>query len=142
MLIHAEALRDRAVFTHLVNHAVGIFVVLFGLNSELWWRGRELRSDLGRWYASRARRLLVPMWAALPVWWALALSFRPEGIRLSARLAVAHAGGYLAHVGTGCSSPRSSSSCSSSRCCSRSGAASGEDPCSRPVSRARSVPWR
>ncbi len=101
MLIHAEALRDRAVFTHLMNHAVGIFVVLFGLNSELWWRGRELRSDLGRWYASRARRLLVPMWAALPVWWALVLSFRPEGIRLSARLAVAHAGGYLAHVGTG-----------------------------------------
>ena len=51
MLIHAEALRGHAVFTHLVNHAVGIFVVLFGLNSVLWWRGRELRSDLGRWRA-------------------------------------------------------------------------------------------
>ena len=101
MLIHAEALRGHAVFTHLVNHAVGIFVVLFGLNSELWWRGRELRSDLGRWYASRARRLLVPMWAALAVWWALVLSFRPEGVHLSARLAVAQAGGYATHVRTG-----------------------------------------
>src|SRR6266403_1488687 len=65
MLIHAEALHGHAVFTHLVNHAVGIFVVLFGLNSELWWRDRELRSDLGRWYASRARRLLVPLLLAL-----------------------------------------------------------------------------
>src|SRR6266852_5763344 len=76
MLIHAEALRDRAVFTHLVNHAVGIFVVLFGLNSELWWRGRELRSDL-------------------------VLSLRPEGLHLSARLAAVQAGGYLTHVRTG-----------------------------------------
>jgi peptidoglycan/LPS O-acetylase OafA/YrhL len=101
LLIHSDALHQNALFRNLVNHAVPVFVVLFGLNSSLWWRRRSLRRDLAAWYRGRARRILVPMWAMLPVWWALALYFRPFGVRLSWRLPVVQAAGYLLYVGTG-----------------------------------------
>ena len=99
LLIHAHPLGDSPLFIHVVNHAVPIFVVLFGTNSFLWWRrpGRTL----GEWYRGRAVRVLVPMWAALPVWWALALWFRPPDVTPTPRLAALHAAGYLAQVGTG-----------------------------------------
>ncbi|HEV7732168.1 MAG TPA: acyltransferase [Candidatus Binatia bacterium] len=99
MLIHAEALRDRLVMVHVFNHAVPIFVVLFGLNSELWWR-RRTWADLGTWYVSRARRLYVPIWAMLVVWWAMALWFQRPLIPLSWKLLVWHAVGDLEFVGT------------------------------------------
>src|SRR5262249_218137 len=101
LLIHSRALGSSFVFRFFVNHAVPIFIVLFGVNSELWWRRRALPADLWPWYRSRARRLLVPMWAALPVWWAAVIVFRPAGIALGPTLAVKHLFGYLAEVGTG-----------------------------------------
>ncbi len=100
MLIHAEALRDRLVMVHVFNHAVPVFVVLFGLNSELWWR-RRTWADLGTWYLTRARRLYVPIWAMLVVWWAMALWFQRPLIPLSWKLLVWHAVGDLEFVGTG-----------------------------------------
>jgi peptidoglycan/LPS O-acetylase OafA/YrhL len=41
------------------------------------------------------------MWAALPVWWAAAIVFRPPMISLSPTLVVQHLLGYMAQIGTG-----------------------------------------
>jgi peptidoglycan/LPS O-acetylase OafA/YrhL len=101
LLIHSRALGPSFVFRYCVNHAVPIFIVLFGVNSELWWRRRLLPADLGTWYRNRARRLLVPMWASVVVWWALATVFRPPMVGLSPSLAVDHLVGYMAQIGTG-----------------------------------------
>jgi peptidoglycan/LPS O-acetylase OafA/YrhL len=98
LLIHSQALGDTRLFRHVVNQAVPIFIVLFGLNSELWWRRHGV---LGDWYTGRARRILVPMWAALPVWWALALYWRPLTVTLTRTLPLWQVTGYLAEVGTG-----------------------------------------
>jgi peptidoglycan/LPS O-acetylase OafA/YrhL len=99
LLIHAHPLGDSRPFFHVVNHAVPIFIVLFGTNSFLWWQrpGRTL----GEWYRGRAARVLIPMWAALPVWWAAALWFRPPDVTPTPALAALHAVGYLTQVGTG-----------------------------------------
>jgi peptidoglycan/LPS O-acetylase OafA/YrhL len=101
LLIHSQALGSSPLFSYLVNRAVPLFVVLFGVNSELWWRRRTFPDALGEWLRNRARRVLLPMWAMLPVWWALVLWFQPAGVHLSKKLAAAHAVGYLYLVGTG-----------------------------------------
>lgn len=100
LLIHSEALGQRRIFLYLVNHAVPIFIVLFGLNSELWWRRRTFAVDLGEWYRTRLRRLLLPVWAAVPVWWAIAFAFRPPGLRLRAALLIRQLVGYMPQIGT------------------------------------------
>ncbi len=108
LFIHSQALGDGlrgsflrdAPFLYVINQAVPIFVVFFGLNSELWWRQRP-GWPLAEWYASRIRRILVPMWAALPVWWALALALRPAEVVLTRTLPLWHAAGWLSQVGTG-----------------------------------------
>ena len=97
---HPPAANYDRLFLYVVNQAVPVFVVLFGLNSELWWRRHE-GAPAAEWYASRARRILVPMWAALPVWWALALVLRPEHVSLTRTLPLQHAMGWLSRVGTG-----------------------------------------
>jgi len=99
LLIHSRALGDSRLFLHVVNHAVPVFIVLFGTNSFLWWSRPGRRAT--EWYASRARRILVPMWAALPVWWLLAFVFRPPDVTLTPSLAALHLVGYLIAVGTG-----------------------------------------
>jgi peptidoglycan/LPS O-acetylase OafA/YrhL len=100
MLIHANLFGGTVVMSALINHAVPIFVVLSGLNSELWWERRTV-GDLGTWLWSRARRLYPPLWAMLAVWWAMALcSARPLG-PLSWTLAARHAIGDLQWVDTG-----------------------------------------
>jgi len=102
LFIHSQALGGGPLFLYVVNQAVPIFVVLFGLNSELWWRARSgTDRTITAFYASRARRILVPMWAALPVWWALALLFRPPDVVLTPTLPLWHAAGWLSQVGTG-----------------------------------------
>jgi peptidoglycan/LPS O-acetylase OafA/YrhL len=99
LLIHSRALGESRLFLHVVNQAVPVFIVLFGTNAFLWWSrpGRSARE----WYASRVRRILVPMWAALPVWWLLAIVFRPPDVKLTPPLAAFHLAGYLDAVGTG-----------------------------------------
>lgn len=101
LLIHSEALRGNLLFQSVVNHAVPVFVVLFGLNSSTWWRRRVFPAALGEWYRTRARRVLVPAYGALVVWWALALFYRPFGVELSWGLAIRHLLGFWSHVGTG-----------------------------------------
>src|SRR2546427_55656 len=101
LLIHSGALYGRPVAVYLFNHAVPIFIVLFGINSELWWRRRPAAS-LGTWYRDRARRLLVPMYVALPLWWVLALTLRrPLLVPLAWYLPFLHLAGDLFRIGTG-----------------------------------------
>jgi peptidoglycan/LPS O-acetylase OafA/YrhL len=101
LLIHSDALHGNLLFRQIVNQAVPVFLVLFGLNSSSWWRQRDLRRDLGAWYGRALRRIMVPAWAAVAVWWCLALYFHPFGVPLRWWLPIAHALGYLLHVGTG-----------------------------------------
>lgn len=101
LLIHSDALHQNLLYRHVVNQAVPVFVVFFGLNSTLWWRRRRPGRDAGAWYRRGVRRIMVPVWAALVLWWAMALWFRPFGVPLSWGLPVLHAAGYLLHVGTG-----------------------------------------
>lgn len=101
LLIHSEAMGKSPWFYHLVNHAVPIFVVLFGLNAEQWWRRRDLGRHLGEWYRSRGRRLLLPVWGMLPIWWVLALRYgKPPPVPSLSHVAM-QAIGYLEDVGTG-----------------------------------------
>lgn len=99
LLIHSRALGDSRFFLNVVNQAVPVFLVLFGTNSFLWWNRPGRRAT--EWYVNRARRILVPMWAALPVWWLSALVFRPPDVKLGPSLALLHVVGYLDAVGTG-----------------------------------------
>jgi peptidoglycan/LPS O-acetylase OafA/YrhL len=101
LLIHSKALGDSVGFLDVVNRAVPLFVIVFGLNSTLWWRRRSLRGDLATWYQTRIKRILVPFWASLPVWWALALWYRPFGVEFHWWLPLVQIGGYALHVGTG-----------------------------------------
>jgi peptidoglycan/LPS O-acetylase OafA/YrhL len=101
LLIHAKPLGSGVVAMDLVNRAVPLFVILFGLNSRLWWRDRLASRHLHEWYASRARRILVPYWASLPVWWALALWYWPVFFDITWWLPVAHVFGYTLDIGTG-----------------------------------------
>jgi peptidoglycan/LPS O-acetylase OafA/YrhL len=101
LLIHSEALRGNLFFRQVVNQAVPVFVVLFGLNSSLWWRDRDLGRDWSRWYRRAVGRIMLPVWAALPVWWACALYYHPFGVWLTWWLPIVQVLGYLLYVGTG-----------------------------------------
>lgn len=101
LLIHSKALGDGPLFRYVVNHAVPLFVIVFGLNARLWWRDRPLPGALATWYSTRVERILLPFWAALLVWWLLVLWFRPFGIELHWWLPLAHLGGYTISIGTG-----------------------------------------
>ncbi len=102
-LIHASALKGTLVQQYLVDRAVPIFVVLFGMTSEYWWQRHAPPSfwpAARLWYRSRVTRLLVPVWATVVVWWVLQASL--SSMPLTApRFAVALALGYLPWVGIG-----------------------------------------
>ncbi|HEY6561679.1 MAG TPA: acyltransferase [Polyangiaceae bacterium] len=74
--IHSGAFDETWVFEQFINRAVPIFLVLFGVTSELWWR-RAQRVDPQRvvhdWYAKRLRRLLPGYFAVMSLWWLTAL---------------------------------------------------------------------
>ena len=101
LLIHSEALRGDLLFRQVVNQAVPVFVVLFGLNSSLWWCERDFRHHARAWYRRAVGRIMLPVWAALPVWWACALYYHPFGVWLTWWLPIVHVLGYLLYVGTG-----------------------------------------
>lgn len=67
--IHAELLRGTIVFLHLINRAVPVFLLLFGLTSELWWQKHAQRGVVGKWYRKRFGSLLPGVWAVMSVWW-------------------------------------------------------------------------
>jgi peptidoglycan/LPS O-acetylase OafA/YrhL len=103
LLIHARPLVGTPLGDHVVNRAVPVFLVLFGMTSEMWWRAHGAagaRRTLLAWYRGRARRLLVPLWATLAVWWAIVVTLGGD-VPVAPRFVVATALGYLPWLGTG-----------------------------------------
>lgn len=98
--IHAEVLVGRPVQRHLINHAVPVFVVLFGLNAEHWWRRHGAPSAI-RWWAARARRLYPPLWATLGCWWTMTLAVSPWWLDARPALVALNVAGVLPNIGTG-----------------------------------------
>ena len=98
LLIHARPTADTWLHTYVVSQAVPVFLVLFGTTSELWWR-RAGPGSAGRWYRTRAVRLLVPVWSALAALW----TFRfLAGVNTQSPLHVLLTfAGYMPWVGTG-----------------------------------------
>jgi peptidoglycan/LPS O-acetylase OafA/YrhL len=101
VLIHSQPLIGTAFHRCVVNRAVPVFLVLFGLTSELWWQARERRgTPLREWYATRLLRLMIPLWGALALWWmAVAVSAAPTPITIWRVLETLV--GYLAPLRTG-----------------------------------------
>jgi peptidoglycan/LPS O-acetylase OafA/YrhL len=102
LLIHSEPIVDTAFHRYVANRAVPIFVVLFGVSSELWWSRRAGLSPLRitiEWYRSRFERLMIPLWGALAVWWALAVLLRAD--KPAPGVAAAMFLGYLPTIWTG-----------------------------------------
>jgi len=99
MLIHARVLQGSAWMEHLVDDAVPVFVVIFGLNAEQWW-ARASGASAVAWWERSLRRLLVPLWAMLPLWWAGDLLVR-RVVEPSWPLVAGNLAGWLPNVGTG-----------------------------------------
>lgn len=104
--IHAKVYDSTLLFEHVVNRAVPIFLVLFGVTSELWWgrpgqAGSPRGSRLREWYVGRARRLLPPLWAMATAWWLGLLYFGGDGaLRVGWMEALATYAGYAPWIGT------------------------------------------
>ncbi len=103
-MIHAQPLSGTLVFELVVNRAVPIFLVLFGFTSVLWWernshRGWGATSIL--WLRSRLVRLMVPVWAAMMIFWCLQVASRnPFPLENPGAVALSFLG-YMPLVGTG-----------------------------------------
>lgn len=101
-LIHSWALADSLWMTLLFYHAVPVFLVLFGLNSETWFRSRPRTGRVRAWYVRGFKRILVPAYATVAVWWVMVLILRPPEpmVRLTIGLPFWHAIGWLSQIGT------------------------------------------
>ena len=44
--IHAKLYADSVFFLQIINRAVHVFLVLFGISSELWWQREETKRDV------------------------------------------------------------------------------------------------
>lgn len=99
--IHARVYEDTLFQEHVINRAVPIFLLLFGITSELSWQASEQRpvaERLKRWYESRYSRLYPAWWAMSGAWWAalvLVGRARPSPSKVLATFA-----GYAPWIGT------------------------------------------
>lgn len=98
--IHAEVLAGSRVMVHGINHAVPVFVVLFGLNAEQWWQ-RHGEPAATLWWADRLWRLYPPLWATMALWWGMTLAASPWWLQASWTTVVLNLGGMLPNIGTG-----------------------------------------
>ncbi|HEX7477097.1 MAG TPA: acyltransferase family protein [Polyangiales bacterium] len=84
ILIHCKLVEGTFVHEHVIDHAVNLFLVLFGLTAELWWSRRDggpVAAAWGDWYRARLLRLMPGIAASAGLWWAVALTLRPEARR-------------------------------------------------------------
>lgn len=75
--IHAKTYETTFVYLHVINRAVPIFLVLFGVTSNTFWESRgsiSLREKLREWYGRRLARLVVPIWLMAGCWWFTVMS--------------------------------------------------------------------
>jgi peptidoglycan/LPS O-acetylase OafA/YrhL len=102
-LIHARPLVGTSVSDLLINRAVQVFIVLFGVTSQLWWGAHERSSFAATaraWYRTRLPRLMVPVWGMLVIWWTVTCAYRTEPW-CSPPTVLATVVGYMPWVGTG-----------------------------------------
>lgn len=100
--IHSTWLGEESpLMSLLFLHAVPVFLILFGVNSESWFARRAPAGRTSIWYERGLKRILVPTWATLAVWWVLVLLLHPAIVRVTVSLPFFHALGYLKQVGTG-----------------------------------------
>lgn len=100
--IHSTVLGEESPWmTLLFVHSVPVFLVLFGMNSESWFRRHTAPGRTREWYERGVKRILIPAWATLAVWWVLVLALEPGIVRVTPSLPLFHAFGYLKQVGTG-----------------------------------------
>jgi peptidoglycan/LPS O-acetylase OafA/YrhL len=74
--IHAKPFENSLFYLEIVDRAVPIFLVLFGVSSELWWNraaAMSPRERLAKWYRERFARLMVPLWTTVTLCWLAAL---------------------------------------------------------------------
>ncbi len=100
-LIHSEALGRSRWMTLLFLHSVPVFFVLFGTNSIQWFERHGGRGATRTWYLRFLRRILIPAWTAVAVWWLLVLVLRPgmPHVKLTPHLPFLHMIGYFKWVG-------------------------------------------
>lgn len=98
LAIHSNLFVGGLFHEALINRAVPILLVLFGVSSELWWAKHADASARSYWW-SRYKRLLPPVWAAVALWWILAPIFRDAPVP-ALPWALAHAVGYVPQIGT------------------------------------------
>lgn len=104
--IHAKPFAATWLFDRFTNRAVPIFLVLFGLTSELYFgkldgERRGFGAVLRTWYVGRFFRLVVPYWAMAAAWWILAeVSGHAPFLKLGPRELTATFIGYAPWIGT------------------------------------------
>ena len=101
-LIHSWALGGSLWMTLLFYHAVPVFLVIFGLNSESWFRNRPAPGRVREWYVRGIKRLLIPAYATVILWWIMVFILRPPEpmVRITLGLPFWHAIGWLNQIGT------------------------------------------
>lgn len=101
-LIHSWALADSLWMSLLFYHAVPVFLVVFGLNSESWFRHHPKGGRTREWYRRGFKRILVPAWATAAVWWVMVAVLRPPDpmVLLTVYLPFQHLIGWLNQIGT------------------------------------------
>ena len=100
-LIHSQALEGSLWMSLVFFHSVPVLIVVFGMNAEQWFRARPPQGRVVAWYRRALRRIAVPVWATLALWWAMVLVLRPPFLQPTPRLLALHAVGIPRHVGTG-----------------------------------------
>jgi hypothetical protein len=100
-LIHSQALGDSLWMSLLFQHSVAVLIVIFGANSEQWFRARPAAGRVMGWYRRAVKRVLVPVWSALLVWWVMMMWLGRPFFQPNLRLLALHALGIPFSVGTG-----------------------------------------
>ncbi|HMJ10026.1 MAG TPA: acyltransferase family protein, partial [Polyangiaceae bacterium] len=103
--IHAKLYSESVFFLQVINRAVHVFLVLFGISSELWWareRARGISSPERAWYSGRLARILLGYWAMTAIWWLVVALWQPPpgNLRLGAVQALLSFFGYAPWIGT------------------------------------------
>lgn len=96
--IHAQLYATTLFHQRVVNRAVPIFLVLFGVTSELFWQ--RAKPTLSKWYRSRFERTLIPFWAIAALFWLAVLATGSAAERgLDWRFALGTLVGYAPYIG-------------------------------------------
>jgi peptidoglycan/LPS O-acetylase OafA/YrhL len=101
--IHAKLYSASFFHLYVINRAVPIFLVLFGVTSQLWWRSAENLGQglrLGRFYLARSTRILLPVWVLSTIWWLSLLHLGPRAPRFAQWEVLAAYAGYAPWIGT------------------------------------------